>query len=48
MARQILFTYPDFSIPFHIFTDASTYQLGAVLTQKDLSIAFYSRKLNTA
>ena len=48
MARQILLTYPDFSIPFHIFTDASAYQLGAVLTQKDLPIAFYSRKLNTA
>ena len=47
MARKILLTYPDFSKTFHLYTDASEYQLGAVLVQ-DLPIAFYSRKLNSA
>ena len=48
MARKVLLTYPNFSKPFDIFTDASDYQLGGVITQDGLPIAFYSRKLNNA
>ena len=48
MARQVLLHYPDFSKPFDIYTDASAYQLGGVITQDDFPIAFYSRKLNLA
>jgi len=40
--------YPDFSKPFDIFTDAFTKQLGAVITQDNWPIAFFSRKLSDA
>ncbi len=38
--------YPDFSKPFEIYTDASTMQLGAVITQDNRTIVFFSRKLS--
>ena len=41
-------SYPDFSLPFEIYTDASNYQLGSVITQQERPIAFFSRKLNKA
>jgi hypothetical protein len=41
-----MLTYPDFSKTFHIYTDEIDTQLGAVSTQDDKPIAFYSRKLN--
>ena len=43
-----MLAYPDFSKPFVIHTDASHYQLGAVISQDNKPIAFYSRKLNDA
>jgi hypothetical protein len=43
----MLLTFPNFNEPFHIYTDASKYQLGAVIMQNDKPIAFYSRKLNS-
>jgi hypothetical protein len=45
---EVMITFPDFSKPFHIYTDASATQLGAVITQDDKPIAFYRRKLNSA
>jgi hypothetical protein len=48
ISREALLSYPDFSKPFDIYTDASHTQLGAVLCQDDKPIAFYSRKLNGA
>jgi RNase H-like domain found in reverse transcriptase len=44
----VLLAYPDFSKKFVIDTDASHYQLGAVISQDGKPIAFYSRKLNPA
>ncbi len=38
--------YPDFMKPFDIYTDASTMQLGSVITQGNRPIAFFSRKLS--
>jgi hypothetical protein len=45
---EVLLMYPDFNKPFHIHTDASHYQLGAVISQDNRPIAFYSRKLQPA
>jgi transposase InsO family protein len=45
---EVLLAYPDFNKPFHIYTDASDHQLGAVIMQDKKPIAFYSRKLNAA
>ena len=43
-----MLAYPDFSKPFDIYTDASTNQLGAVITQDNRPIAFFSQKLSNA
>jgi hypothetical protein len=45
LAREVVLAYPNFSVPFEIYTDASKYQIGSVVTQKDKPLAFYSRKL---
>ena len=45
IAKETLLTYPDFSKPFDIHTDASKVQLGACISQGGRPIAFYSRKL---
>ncbi len=46
IAKETVFAYPDFSKPFEILTDASSTQLGAVITQDNRPIAFFSRKLS--
>ena len=48
LSRQVLLQYPNFSVPFEIHTDASTSQIGSVITQQGHPIAFYSRKLSDA
>ena len=45
ISKNALLAYPDFNEEFVIHTDASDYQLGAVISQKGRPIAFYSRKL---
>ncbi len=44
----MVLAYPDFTKPFDIYTDASTKQLGSVITQNNRPIAFFSRKLSGA
>jgi hypothetical protein len=41
---HVVLAYPDFSVPFEIYTNASKYQIESVITQKDKPLAFYSRK----
>jgi RNase H-like domain found in reverse transcriptase len=48
METEVLLSYPDFGKLFHIYTDASDHQLGAVIMQDKKPLAFYSRKLNAA
>ena len=46
LAREVLLAYPNYSEVFEIFTDASSRQLGAVITQAGRPLAFFSRKLS--
>jgi hypothetical protein len=48
IAKNVLLSYPDHNHPFHVYTDASDLQLGAVIMQHGRPVAFYSRKLNPA
>ena len=45
IAKETVLAYPDFLKPFEIYTDTSSTQLGAVITQDNRPIAFFSRKL---
>jgi hypothetical protein len=46
IARDVTLAYPDYSQGFEIYTDGSKRQLGAVITQNNRPIAFFSRKLS--
>ena len=48
ITEKALLVFPDFDKPFHIYTDASKKQLGAVIMQDRKPLAFYSRKMNPA
>jgi hypothetical protein len=46
IAKETVLAYLDFSKLFEIYTDASSMQLRAVITQDNRPIAFFSRKLS--
>ena len=46
IARDLVLAYLDFTKSFEIYKYASTMQLGAVITQDNRPIAFFSRKLS--
>jgi hypothetical protein len=47
IAKEVVLAYPDYSKVFEIYTNASSKQLGAVITQENRPIAFFSQKLFT-
>ena len=48
ISQEAMLAFPDFTKTFHIYTDASDYQLGGVIMQDGKPLAFYTRKLNGA
>ena len=48
LANEVKLAFPDFSKPFHLYSDASDIQLGATLVQEGRPLGFYTRKLNSA
>ncbi len=48
IAKEVVLAYPDFTKPFKAYTDASTMQLGAGITQGNRPILFFSMKLSEA
>ncbi len=46
IAKETVLAYLDFLKPFEIYTDASSTQLGAMITQDNRPILFFSRKLS--
>jgi hypothetical protein len=48
LLKEARLSYPDFSKPFDLYTDASDLQLGATLVQEGKPLGFYTRKLNSA
>jgi hypothetical protein len=45
IAKDVALAYPDFSKEFEIHTNGSSSQMGAVITQDNRPLAFWSRKL---
>ena len=48
ISKEAMLAFPNFNEEFVIYTDASKFQLGGVITQNGKALAFYSRKLKDA
>jgi hypothetical protein len=46
IAKDVVLAYQDYSKVFEIYTDASSKQLGAVITQDNRPIGVFSQKLS--
>ena len=45
VSEDVMLRFPDHSKPFHIYTNASKYQVCATIKYDELPIAYFSRKL---
>ena len=43
---EVKLAFPDFTKPFHLYTDASNIQLGATLIKDGKPLGFHTRKLS--
>ena len=48
ITKKALLSYSNFNKEFHVFMDASDYQLGVVIMQNNKLLAFYMQKMNQA
>jgi hypothetical protein len=48
VSEETLLAFPNFEKEFHVYTDASNKQLGAVIIHAGKPLDFYSRKLSSA
>jgi len=48
MSADVMCAYPYHNKTYHIYTDASTYQLGSCIMQDERPVAYYSKKLDSA
>ena len=48
LAKQPFICYPDHNKDFHVYTDASDFQMGSVIMQDGKPVAYFSKKLNAA
>jgi len=46
MACKIILAYPDYTMPFDIYTDVSSRQLGAAIMQNNKPVVFFSQKVS--
>ena len=44
ITRDVTLAYPDYTQGFEIYTDSSRLQLGAIITQNNRLLAFFSKK----
>jgi len=48
IAKDVTLAYPDCMQGFEVYTDSSKLQLGAIITQDNRPLAFFSQKLSPA
>ena len=48
LSADSLMAYLNHNKPFHMYTDGSDYQMGAVIMQDEKPVEYWSRKLNGA
>ncbi len=45
LAADVLMTYPNHNLLFHLYTNASDYQMGAIIILQKWPVAYWTRKL---